>query len=144
MAGTITGSLQRIPVQQGRPQLVEITLLCTADVATHTFPSTIINHLSGIIEYDLRGLKLNLVKAIPDPVTPITAASELTVLDPYGVDLLGGKGLDFLSDTEKTWTFFGPLDYYIPVHITGDITVNINGNLVDSAKCTLILELIGN
>jgi hypothetical protein len=143
MAGTITGTIDRIPVQQGRPQLVELILLCTADAVDHSFPSTIINHISGISDFDLRGLKLNLVKAIPDPVTPITAASELTVLDKYGVDLLGGKGLDFLSNTEKTWTFFGPLDYYLPVNITGDITLNISGNLVDSAKCTLIIELIG-
>ena len=36
MAGTITGTLERIQTQMGRPQMVEIVLTCTADAAAAT------------------------------------------------------------------------------------------------------------
>lgn len=58
MAGTITGTLERIQTQMGRPQMVEIVLTCTADAAAATYPATVVNTLENVSDYDLRGLKL--------------------------------------------------------------------------------------
>ena len=143
MAGTITGTLERIQTQMGRPQMVEIVLTCTADAATATYPATVVNTLENISDWDLRGLKLYSVKAYPGAVAP-TDGTDLTITDKYGVDLLGGKGENLIDATSKTWCPAGPSNYALPALITGDITVNITNNNVNSAVTTIILELVGD
>lgn len=141
--GTITGTLERIQTQQGRPQIVEIVLTCTASADNASYPATVVNTLSGISTWDLRGLKLYSVKAIPGGTAP-TDESDLTITDEYGVDLLGGKGTNLIDATSKTWTPAGPSNYALPALITGNITVNITNNAVNSAVVTLVLELTGD
>lgn len=108
MAGTITGTLERIQTQMGRPQMVEIVLTCTADAAAATYPATVVNTLENVSDYDLRGLKLYSVKAIPGD-TPPKDGTDLTITDEYGVDLLGGKGENLIDATAKAVSFFEAL-----------------------------------
>jgi hypothetical protein len=143
MAGTITGTLERIQTQMGRPQMVEIVLTCTADAAAATYPATVVNTLENVSDYDLRGLKLYSVKAIPGD-TPPKDGTDLTITDEYGVDLLGGKGENLIDATSKTWCPAGPSNYALPALITGNFTVNITNNDVISAVTTIVLELTGD
>jgi hypothetical protein len=93
--------------------------------------------------FDIRGLKLYSVKGIPGD-TPPTDATDLTITDEYGVDLLGGKGTDVIDETSKTWIPAGPANYTLPALITGNITATITNNSVNSATFTLVLELVGD
>lgn len=141
--GTITGTIERIQTQQGRPQSVEVVLTCIASVDAATYPATVINTLSGISTWDLRGLKLYSVKAYPGGTAP-TDATDCTITDKYGVDLLGGKGANLIDATSKTWIPVGPEGYALPALITGNITLNITNNAVNSAVTTIILEFVGD
>lgn len=146
MAGTITGVLTRIAVRQGSPQICKFVLTCTADADDSSFPATILNPLavdSNGVSFDIRGLKLYSVKAYPGSPAP-TDATDLTITDEFGVDLLGTKGTNFIDATSKTWIPAGPENYSFPALITGNITVNISNNAVKSAVTTIILELVGD
>jgi hypothetical protein len=141
--GTITGAITRIQTQQGRPQIVTVVLTCTASADNASYPATVVNTLENISTWDLRGLKLYSVKAIPGDTAP-TDATDLTITDEYGVDLLGGKGADLIDATSKTWIPAGPSNFALPALITGNITVTITNNLVKSAVTTIVLELVGD
>ena len=148
--GTITGLLNRIGTKQGRPSMATLILMCTAGAAgdgnAHLFPATVINPLavdSNGSSFDIRGLKLYSVKAYPGATAP-TDATDVTITDEFGIDLLGGKGVDLVDATSKTWVPIGPANYALPALITGNITVNITNNAVDGAITTLILELTGD
>ena len=148
--GTITGLLTRIQTPQGRPPICKLALTCTAgaagDANAHLFPATVINPLAVDANgnlFDIRGLKLYSVKAYPGATAP-TDATDLTITDEYGIDLLGTKGTNVINATSKTWTPVGPENYALPALITGNITVNITNNLVDSAITTLVLEFVGD
>jgi len=139
----ITGILKRSIVKQGRPSMAVLELTCTAEDGA--FPATIINPLAvdsvGSL-FDIRGLKLYSVKAIPGTTAP-TDATDLTITDEYGIDLLGGKGTDLIGATSKTWIPIGPAGYALPALITGNVTVTITGNLIASAVITIVLEFVG-
>lgn len=141
--GTITGAITRIQTQQGRPQILKVVLTCTASADNASYPATVVNTLANISTWDLRGLKLYSVKAIPGDTAP-TDATDLTITDEFGVDLLGTKGTNFIDATSKTWIPAGPENYSFPALITGNITVNISNNAVKSAVTTIILELVGD
>jgi hypothetical protein len=144
MAGTITGTFTRIMTQQGRPQIAEMVLTCKGDASNGSFPQVVINDLacvSGL--YDLRGLKLYSVKSYPGTIPP-TDESDLEILDKYGIDLLGGKGLNLIDATSKTWVPVGPSSFALPALITGDITVSITNNSVNKADVTIALEFTGD
>jgi hypothetical protein len=140
MAGAISGTFTRV----GRPQIVKLVLACEADSADHTFLSTTLNDLAEQAGFfPLEGLQLHSIKCIPDAVTPPTGGSSVTITDEFGVDLLGGKGEGMISATDKTWALFGPSGYYVSALITGDITLSISGNSVNSAKLTIVIEFTG-
>lgn len=148
--GTIVGLLTRIQTPQGRPPICKLVLTCTAgaagDANAHLFPATVVNTLavdSNGNSYDIRGLKLYSVKAYPGDTAP-TDATDCTITDEYGVDLLGGKGENLIDATSKTWIPAGPSNFALPALITGNITLNITNNSVDSAVTTIILELVGD
>lgn len=143
MAGSITGTLTRIQTQQGRPQMVKVELACVADASDGSFPATVLNTLANIVTWDLRGLKLYSVKAIPGAPAP-TDASDLTITDADGVDLLGGKGENLIDATSKTWAPAGPTGYAVPALIMGNLTINITNNSVNSAAVKLVLEITGD
>lgn len=148
--GTITGLLKRIGVQQGRPSMAVLELTCTAgaagDGSAGLFPATVINPLAVDSDgslFDIRGMKLYSVKAYPGSTAP-TDATDATITDAYGIDLLGGKGTNLIDATSKTWIMAGPPDSYMPALITGNITLTITNNSVASAVTTIILELVGD
>ena len=140
--GTITGAITRIQGQQGRPQVVKVTLTCTASADAHTYPATVVNTLDNVSDYDLRGLSLHSVKAIPGTTGP-TDNSDLTITDENGVDLLGGKGENIIDNATLSFVPAGPGAFAQPAPITGNITVNLSGNSVDSAVVTLVLLFVG-
>lgn len=145
MAGTITGVLTRVQTQQGRPQVTKLVLTCTGDSSNGSFPATVLNPLaqdSDGTSFDIRGLQLYSMKVIPGSTGP-TADSDVTITDEYGVDLMGGKGTDLLKNSAKSWALFGPSGYSVSALITGNITITITNNSVNSAVITIVLELIG-
>ena len=88
--GTVTGAIERINTPQNRPSLTILTLTCTAGAAggapgDHLFPATVINTLSGISDYDLRGLKLYSIVTVPGTTGPLDN-SDITITDRYGAD----------------------------------------------------------
>ena len=139
MAGTITGSITRIQTDQDRPKVAKVVLTCTAGSADHLFPSTVLNTLILAEGFNIKGMKLHSVRAIPDAVTPPTNGTSVTIKDEYGVDLMDGAGDVFIPDAGVAWTNLE----FLPALITGNLTVAITGNLVNSAGITLVLELVG-
>ena len=137
--GTITGTLSRITTPEGRPKLVVITLTCTASADDNSYPSTVINTLSGISTYDLRGLRLYSVATIPGTVGP-TDNSDMVLNDVYGIDIMAGAGANLIDNTAKNRSVIGITSAVI---ITGNITIVITSNAVASAVTTVVLELIG-
>jgi len=141
MAGSITGELIRVSNQnQGRPSIAKLVLTCVADADAATFPATVLNDLQTA--HRIEGLQLYSIKTIPGGTAP-TADSDITITDEYGVDLLGGKGTNLISDTAKKWALFGPQNYTASALITGDVTINIANNSVKSAEITVVIELLG-
>jgi len=142
--GTITGVFTRIQTEVGRPKAAKLELTCTAgaagDANAHLYPATVINTLAALAAlWDIRGMMIRSLKAIPDGDTPPTDGSSLTIKDEYGVDLLDGAGAEFIPSTGTAWT----MNTIFPALITGDITLAITGNSVNSAAVTLVLELVG-
>ena len=140
MAGTITGVLTRIAVPEGRPRMSKLVLTCVGDAANGSFPAAVLNDLQT--DYLIEGLQFYSIKTIPGDTAP-TDNSDITITDEYGVDLLGGKGTNLISATAKKWTLFGPENYTAAALITGDVTINISNNSVNSADITIVIELIG-
>ncbi|OGP87144.1 MAG: hypothetical protein A2031_08030 [Deltaproteobacteria bacterium RBG_19FT_COMBO_43_11] len=143
-AGTITGTIERINTSKSKP-LVIITLTCTAGAVgdgadAHLFPATVVNTLSGISAYDLRGLKLYSIVTVPGTTGP-TDNSDLTITDRYGIDTLAAAGANIVDNATSNRVVANPDT--AAVIITGNLTVNITGNIVDSAVTTIILELVG-
>jgi hypothetical protein len=124
--GTITGTLERMAVRQESPPILEV------------------NTLSGISDYILKGLKLYSIKVFPSGVTAPTSGTSVTITDSRGLDLLGGKGSGLIPNTGNGWAAFGPSNYALPALITGNFTITISGNLVNSAGITVVLELTGD
>ncbi len=140
MAGTITATIERFEVG-GRPS-AKIILLCTADAALATFPATIINALDNISKYDLRGMFLSEVKTIPGATGP-TDDTDFTITDEYGIDLLTTRGTNAIDNATKNWIASGGSSNYPMPLITGNITLTITNNSVNSAVVTVVLNLIG-
>ena len=143
MSGTITGVLTRAKCQQG--QVAKLVLTCTADADAATFPAAVLNTLAVDGDgrsFDIRGLQGYSIKVIPGSPAP-TDASDITITDEYGIDLLGGKGTNLISATNKTWALFGPSGYSVSALISGNTTITISNNAVKSAVITIVIELIG-
>lgn len=144
-AGTITGVLTRAQTAQGRPVVTKLVLTCTGDSSNGGYPATTLSQFfvdaSGRT-YVMPGLQLYSVKVIPGTTGP-TADSDMTITDEYGVDLLGGKGTNLIKNAAKTWALFGPSGYYISPIVTGELTLTITGNSVNSATITIVIEFIG-
>jgi len=147
--GTITGVLTRIPTSANLSRAAKLVLTCVAgaagDANAGLYPATVINPLAVDADgnyFDIRGLKINAVKAYPGTTAP-TDATDVTITDEYGIDLLGGKGADLVDATTKTFIPAGPGAFAQPALITGNISLNITNNSVAEAQTTIIVELIG-
>lgn len=140
MPGTITGAIERINTPLDRPSLTILTLTCTGDSANGSYPATVINTLTDIAKYDLRGLKLYSLVTSPGTTGP-TDNSDMTITDKYGIDILGGAGANIVDNSANNRVFINP-DTAASI-ITGNWTINITNNSVDSAVTTVVLELLG-
>jgi hypothetical protein len=145
--GTITGLLTRIPTPLDQPKIAKLVLTCTAGTGAQAgaYPATVLNPLavdSNGNSFDIRGMKLYSVKAYPGTTAP-TDATDATITDEFGIDILGGKGSDLIDATTKTFIPSGPGAFAQPALITGNITLNITSNSVESAVTTIICEFIG-
>jgi hypothetical protein len=136
MPGTITAEMTRIQTPLNRPSLAVINLTCTADSAAHTYPATVINDL---VDYDIRGLRIYSIETIPGATGP-TDNTDLTITDENDLDILAGVGANLIDNATKNLYVIGTTSSAI---IIGDITINIDNNLVDSAVTNVILTLIG-
>lgn len=140
MAGTITGTIERIGSQDGRPKLVILTLACLADADDGSFPAAInISDIAALAAYDLRGLKLYSIATIPGVIGP-TDNSDMTLLDRYGLDILSGAGANIIDITGLNRVVIGGTS---AVLITGDLFITITNNIVHAAAFTIVLELTG-
>lgn len=140
MAGTVVGAFTRLRTNVGRPKAAKLVLTCTADSVLATYPSTVLNNLTAVSGlWDIRGMMIRSLKAIPSAVTAPTDKSSLTIKDEYGIDLLDEAGDLFIPATGTAWT----INTVFPALITGDVTLAITGNLVASAIIVLVLDLIG-
>jgi hypothetical protein len=142
--GTITGVFTRLQTDQQRPKAAKLVLTCTAgaagDANAHLFPATILNSLAALSGlFHIEGMMIRSIKAIPDSGTPPTASTSLTITDEYGVDLLDGAGNGFIPSSGNAWS----MNTIFPALISGNITLNITGNLVNGAIVTIVIELIG-
>jgi hypothetical protein len=133
MAGTIVANAKIIK------GMVEITLDCRADAAAATFDAVVLNGLSGVP--DILGLKLYNVKAWPGSTAP-TDATDLTITDAEGIDILGGRGTDLIDATTMTSCCAGSINTEMPMPIMGPITINITNNAVNAAVIKIKLLFV--
>lgn len=139
MAGTITGTITRFDVNGKKS--CKIVLTCTADAAAATYPATVINSITNIADYDLRGMFLSEVKTIPGTTGP-TDNTDFTITDEYGIDILTARGSNAIDNATSNWiTSGGSSNYPMPL-ITGNLTLTISGNAVNSAVVTIVLNLV--
>lgn len=143
MAGTIVAYPKRIQ-RKGSPlhnDMIEVRLLCTCEAAAATFTSVVLNTLAGMSDYDLVGFFLYSVKVWPGATAP-TDASDLTITDVDGIDLLGGRGTDLIDSASLTSCCVGTTSTDMPMPITGPITLNISGNVVNAAVINIKLLFV--
>jgi len=145
MAGKINATYKGIRRKGAdHDSMIEVRLECTADSAAATYPAYTLKSKGGNT-IDLTGYFLYSAKAWPGATAP-TDATDLTITDIDGVDLLGGRGTDFIDATSKTSTSAGTLVTDMPMPITSNLTITITNNAVNSAVCyikLLFIESIG-
>ncbi len=142
-AGTFTGtSTPYYNRATGKVEGFIVHLVCTANDPATTISSSI-DTISGVNTYSLAGTNLHNVKSYPGATAP-TDASDLTITDSYGVDLLGGKGTNLIDSTDYTQTLVGPSGAYAPQRSIGTKSVTITNNAVANAVINLILDFTVN
>lgn len=135
MAGTIMANAKTIK------NIIEVALICAADAAAATFTATVLNSLPGMP--DILGYYLYSVKAWPGATAP-TDASDLTITDKDGIDLLGGRGTDLIDATTMTSCCAGSVANAMPMPVMGPITINITNNAVNAAVINLKLLFVAD
>ena len=119
-----------------------VHIICT-NSSPATAQSSSIDTMTGISSYNLSGTKLHNVKVYPGATAP-TDASDLEIIDPYGIDLLGGKGTDLIDSTSKTQTLVGPSGAYAPQRSIGTKSIIITNDSVNSSVTNFILDFVTN
>ena len=135
-AGTIVQTSQRYAIANTFQRCV-VTLTCTGDASTGSFPTT-----GGAIIYpaitQATGFYLYCIRVIPGTTHP-TASSTRAITDAYGVPVVGSTLLASMSASAAAQ--FYPANY---PPIFDAWTVTITGNSVASANITILLEFIAN
>lgn len=131
--GSISGTATKIYNEYGKVVAIKVALTCTAGSGgdAGAFPTTVINTLSGLANYNLIGTKLNYLQIFPGAVAP-TDASDLTFLM-NGVDILGTYGTNKIDATDYTSVEPGTATASGDITITDFVSVAIANNLVESA-----------
>ena len=133
MAGTILANAKTIK------GIIEVALVCEADAAAATFTAAVINNLPGMP--DILGMKLYNVKVCPGVTAP-TDASDLTITDADGIDLLGARGTDLIDSASMTSCCAGSSGTEMPMPVMGPITINITNNVVNAAVIKMKLLFV--
>lgn len=144
MAGTINVKAREIRKQGAdHASMIEVHVQAIADAASsYTFPTVILREtLPGMFGLDLVGFKLYSVTAYHGATGP-TDASDLTITDVNGIDLLGARGTDLIDETSETSCCAGSTNTEMPMPITGPITITLTGNSVASAVVNLKLLFV--
>ena len=140
-AGTITQAISYDRQYGTNNIFTVVTLTCVADAANGTLPATA---LSSAILNTLHSGGYSLFKVQTDPgLVPPTDASDMTITDGTGVDILGGNGanqidatssLEFLPLISATTAVLQP--------VIGTWTVNITQQAVATNSATFTIVLI--
>lgn len=136
MAGTVD-----LVYRQITDSLIEVKATGTCEAAAATWPATVLSHRPENDNIDLTGWYLWLVTAWPGGTAP-TDASDLTITDLDGIDILGGRGTNLLDATSLTSTCAGTTTTDMPMLITGPVTLNLSGNSVNAAIVYLKLLFV--
>ncbi len=140
-AATVTGtSTPYYSRSDGKLEGYIVHLICTASSPATTLSNSI-DTISGVSTYLLNGTRLNSVKAYPGATAP-TDATDITITDPYGIDLLGGKGTDLIDSASKTETLVGPSGAYAPMRSIGTKSISITNNSVSEAIMNIVLDFV--
>ena len=128
---------------QGVPCQKVLTLVCTADSAAATYPSTAI---SAANMEQLKGWFLFTGSALNGAAGP-TASSVIKLSTATQGDILGGAGKTPTVATSAAESKFLPIGdtvYLTPkaIPVVGDLTFAITGNAVNSAVVTVVLTFI--
>ena len=145
MAGTVTMTINEYKVL-GNPTTRELIFTCTADAAAASYPATSTGVKTNSIHNltfteRLRGWQMQKIIVDPGAVAP-TVASDLTLKDSHGIDLLDGNGTDLIHNTDSKQSFFmtGGVPTLQPV--LGDLTLAITNNSVNSAVLTVTVVCV--
>ena len=141
-AGTMTQSDAEILTStDGQSNLTRIIYACTGNSSDGTFPNDSTQATNAANAAMIKGKQLVEVRAYPSPGGTAPDAADITIIDEYGADLLGGKGVGLISATVKqTCTPYNAFtsSWYFPI-ITGALTPKIANQAKASANITIEL-----
>lgn len=130
ITGTVTPIYNRAT---GKLEMLKMDLTCgTTGASSADYTATVLNTIAEAAGYSLEGLYLYEVQSKFSD-TPATINSDLTITNDWTIDLLGTNGADMLDSADYTAVAAGTSGTYFERPITGDITMNITGNLVNAA-----------
>lgn len=123
----------RLPSQKN--DVKTLTLVIVADGSDGGVDDTVIDaSLYGIENWFLYS-----VETIPGPTNP-SASYDITVKDAAGLDIANGQ-LANRSETAAELVNIGAGDFGYPI-VRGDLTITMSGNIVHSAKITMIMKFV--
>lgn len=129
-AGTCTTGM---PIQTGTSTQYTLTVVCTADASTGSYPATAI---PGLVAYPaMQGAFLISVQIQPGSPAP-TAGYALTLKNAGNADQIGGQAHALSASASVIYATTAT-----SVPISGTLTVRFTGNSVNSAVTTLTLNI---
>jgi hypothetical protein len=130
MAGTWTvGHPANVNLAVKTPGVVRLKYVGVADAADASFPDQAIILSEGI---------LTAIKTVPGGTPTTSGATDVTLEDVDGVDVLGGAGLDLVTTANQT---IKPLvgAVYDNIPFSKGLTLKIANNAVNSGELTIVL-----
>lgn len=140
--GTCTQAVTDYP-SITNPSVKKLVFVCTADASAATYPSTAVTAANML---KLNGWTLISGSSVNGATGP-TASSTITLSTTNEGDILGGAGKTPSAATAALANKFKPVvdtAYVVtgPVPITGDLTLAISGNAVNSAVTTIVFKFL--
>lgn len=89
----------------------------------------------------VQGWFVDQVEVVPGSPAP-TANSDLVILDEDGLDILGGSGVNLVSDTTTTGAVPSTGGQNKRTAIRTNLTVRVTGNAVSGAALEVVLVLV--
>ena len=131
------GSVSQGETTTYRDNMRIITLTCTADESDGSFPAT------DIAIGDADGFYLYEIRTAPGATAP-TDATDLTLTNSNGLDVLGGAGTDKIDATSSLRFFPKNTDgeYAFPAITETPLTLTITNNSVNAAVFTIEIVFV--